>query len=224
VKRPFVTANFAITADGRISTRELTPANFSSKRDKRRLLEIRAGCDAVLAGAKTIATDHMTMGLPAADLRAARLAQGRSAYPLRVLVSNRGQLSPTLPVFAKHFSPILIFTTARMSPARRTALLSHAGLYVFPERVDLAVMLATLRAEHGVRRLVCEGGGQLLRALLAADLIDELHLTVTPRVFGGKTALTLTGLAGSYLTKSTRLKLVEFQPVEDECFLRYRVA
>jgi 5-amino-6-(5-phosphoribosylamino)uracil reductase len=164
------------------------------------------------------------MGLPAADLRAARLAQGRSAYPLRVLVSNRGQLSPTLPVFAKHFSPILIFTTTRLPRGRREALLAHAGLYVFPERVDLAEMLNTLWAEHGVRRIVCEGGAQLLRALLAANLIDELHLTITPRVFGGKTALTLTGLAGSYLNQSTRLKLVEFEPVEDECFLRYRVA
>ena len=69
--RPFVTANFAITADGRISTRNLTPATFSSPRDKRRLLEIRAACDAILVGARTLSADSMTLGIPA-DLRAAR--------------------------------------------------------------------------------------------------------------------------------------------------------
>jgi riboflavin-specific deaminase-like protein len=224
MKRPFVTANFAISADGRISTRNLTPANFSSSRDKRRLLEIRASCDAVLAGAKTIATDHMTMGLPAADLRAARLAKGRPEYPLRVLVTHRGRLSPALPVFAKTFSPIVVFTTTRMPRATREALCGLATVHVFRDRVDPAVMLATLRAEHDVRRLVCEGGARLFRTLLAADLIDELHLTITPHVFGGKNAPTLTGPAGEYLARSTRLRLVEFRTVENECFLRYRVA
>lgn len=62
--RPFVTANFAVTADGRISTRNFTPSDFSSKRDKRRLVKIRAACDAVLVGARTLAADTMTLGIP----------------------------------------------------------------------------------------------------------------------------------------------------------------
>ena len=68
--RPFVTANFALTWDAKVSTKNRSPANFSSPRDKRRLLEIRSEADAILVGATTIATDHMSMGLPAADLRA----------------------------------------------------------------------------------------------------------------------------------------------------------
>jgi riboflavin-specific deaminase-like protein len=224
VKRPFVTANFALTADGRISTRNFTPADFSSPRDKRRLLEIRATCDAILAGAKTIAADNMSMGLPAADLRAARRARGKPEYPTRVLLTNSGRLSPTLRVFTKDFSPIVVFSTKKMPRAVRAALAKKATLHLDPApQVDLAAMLATLRREHGVRRLVCEGGAQIFRALLVADLIDELNLTLCPRVFGGKKAPTLTGPAGDYLARSTRLRLLEFRPVEDECFLRYRV-
>ena len=83
--RPFVTANFAVTADGRISTRNHTPSDFSSAADKRRLLEIRAACDAVLVGARTLAADTMTLGLPAEDLRAARRERGLPEMPLRVI-------------------------------------------------------------------------------------------------------------------------------------------
>jgi riboflavin-specific deaminase-like protein len=223
--RPLICANFAITADGRISTRNLTPANFSSKRDKRRLLEIRARCDAVMASAKTIASDNMTMGLPAEELRAERVKKGMAPYPTRVLLTNSGRISPELRLFTMGFSPIVIFSTERMPADVRAALESKATLHLHRgKRVDLHEMMRTMHRQHGVKRLVCEGGAQVFRALLEADLIDELNLTVTPRIFGGKRAPTLTGLAGKYLAASTRLKLRQFSAIEGECFLRYTVA
>lgn len=221
--RPFVTANFAITADGRISTRNATPADFSSPRDKRRLLEIRAACDAVLAGAKTIATDRMTMGLPAADLRAAREARGLPPHPIRVLLSASGRIDPSMRVFEHDFSPIVIFSTARMPLSTREALAAKATLHLHEGHIDLAAMLRTLRGEHGVKRLVCEGGARVFRALVEAGLVDELHVTVTPRIFGGAKAPTLTGVAGGFLSRSTALKLRDMSVFDGECFLRYRM-
>src|SRR5688500_4921459 len=96
--RPFVTANFALTADGRTSTRNFTPTDFSTPRDKHRLLEIRASCDAVLVGGRTLVADEMALGLPDAALRAQREKRGAAPYPLRVILSNRGRLSPELKV------------------------------------------------------------------------------------------------------------------------------
>lgn len=225
LRRPFVTANFALTWDARISTRRGTPANFSSARDKRRLIEIRAECDAIVAGAKTIATDQMTMGLPAPALRAARVKRGQSAYPLRVLFTNSGRIDPTLRLFAATFSPIVIFSTTRMPARTRTALASKAKLWLHDTpAVNLATALATLRSEYQVKRLVCEGGAQLFRALLTAHLVDELHLTLTSRIFGGRDAPTLTSRAGAFLPSSTNLKLRSMEVIEGECFLRYRVA
>jgi riboflavin-specific deaminase-like protein len=223
--RPFITANFAITADGRISTRNSTPANFSSKRDKRRLVEIRAQCDAVLATAKTIASDNMTMGLPAEELRAARLEKGMAPYPTRVLLTNSGRIRPDLRLFTKDFSPIVIFSTELMPADVRAALAPKATLHLHRgRRVDLHEMFRTLRKEHGVKSVVCEGGAQIFRSLVEAKLLDELHVTITPRYFGGKSAPTLTGIAKEYLPESTLLKLREFSPIEGECFLRYTVA
>lgn len=223
--RPFVTANFALTWDGRISTRRGTPSDFSSKGDKRRLVEIRARCDAVLASAKTIATDQMTMGLPDTDLRVARVAGGQSAYPLRVLLTNAGRIDPAARVFTKDFSPIAIFSTTRMPARFRTALAPHADLWLHESAsVNLAAMLATLRTEYLVRRLVCEGGGQIFRALLTAGLVDEIHVTFCPRIFGGEKAPTLTGLAGAFLPASVPLTLKHMEVIDGECFLRYRIS
>lgn len=222
--RPFVTANFALTWDARISTRQGTSSDFSSPRDKRRLVEIRAGCDAVLASAKTVANDNMTMGLPGAALRAARVRRGQSEYPVRVLLTNSGRIDPALRLFEKSFSPIVIFSTTRMPARIRGALANRADVWLHDSAaVNLAAMLATLRADYGVKRLVCEGGAQIFRALLTAGLIDEVHLTLAPRVFGGRDAPTLTGIAGDFLLRSTHLRLRSVEAIDGECFLRYRV-
>lgn len=213
--RPFVTANFAITADGRISTRNFTPSDFSSRSDKRRLVKIRAACDAVLVGARTLAADTMTLGL-----RGIRAKQP----PLRVIVSNSGRIDPSLRVFRTAGAPIVIFTTRKMSAKTRDALAQVADIFVNPTpEVDLTLALAILRADYGVKRLVCEGGGTLLHSFAAADLLDELHLTLCPLVFGGIAAPTLTGVAGKFLPKSTQLRLMEMKRVGNECFTRWLV-
>jgi riboflavin-specific deaminase-like protein len=223
--RPFVTANFALTWDGRISTRRGTPSDFSSPRDKRRLVEIRSRCDAVLASAKTIASDNMTMGLPDPELRKARVKRGQRAYPLRVLLTNSGRIDPSLRIFEKDFSPVAIFSTTRMPERTRQSLAPKADLWLYESRtVPLADMLTTLRAEYGVKRLVCEGGAIVLRSFLTAGLVDEIHVTLAPRIFGGKLAPTLTGIAGNFLPASVPLQLRQMEVIGDECFLRYRVA
>ena len=211
--RPFVTANFAITADGKISTRKRTPSTFSSARDKARLLEIRASCDAVLVGARTLAADTMTLGVP-----------GAAKPPLRVILSNSGRLNPALRVFLTGSAPIVIFSTRRMPAATRGALATKADIFLHESPVvNLALALAALREDYGVRRVVCEGGGELLRSFAAADLLDEIHLTFCPRIFGGRAAPTVTGLSGEFLPESVRLRLVESHAVDGECFTRWRV-
>jgi 5-amino-6-(5-phosphoribosylamino)uracil reductase len=85
-------------------------------------------------------------------------------------------------------------------------------------------MMETLRSHYGVKRLVCEGGAQIFRSLLTAGLVDEIHLTCVPRIFGGLAAPTLTGLAGDFLPRSAELRLRSMEVVDGECFLRYKVA
>lgn len=221
--RAFVTANFALTWDGKIATRTRSPSIFSSPADKRMLLEIRAGCDAVLVGKSTLIRDNMSMALPAEDLMAVRVAKGLPPCPIRVLISNSGKLSPSLRVFQNQAAPTHIFSTTKMPGRFRKQLQTKAELHLTKaDQVDLRRMLRDLRAKHGVKRVVCEGGAALFRSLLELDLVDELHLTFCPFLFGGKDALTLTGTPGFFLPKQIRLKLASLKVVGHECFLRYQ--
>ncbi len=214
-----------MTWDGRISTRNRTPSLFSSPRDKARLLELRAGADAVMVGRATVENDRMTLGLPDAQLRRQRLERGQSEYPLRVVVSASGELSPSLPLLqAEGLGPLHLFSTQAMPEATRAALTDRATLHLAPQAVDLPAILTTLKRDHGVERLLCEGGPTLLRALLELGLIDELNLTLCPLLFGGEAAPTLTGAADAPFLEPTRtFRLDTCESGEaGEWFLRYQ--
>jgi riboflavin-specific deaminase-like protein len=223
-RRPFITANFAMTWDGRITTRNFTPSDFSSKADKYRLMEIRAGADAILQGRHTIEQDNFSMSIPK-NMQKARLAAGKTASPLRVLVSNSGRINPNLRIFTTTTSRILVYSTSRMPAKTQQSLADSAKLNLADsDSVDLREMLHDLRQTHGVQRLVCEGGAALFRSLLAEKLVDEIHLTLCPFVFGGEKAPGLTGATGTFFSPSLPCNLAQMEVVGDECFLRYRVA
>lgn len=224
MKRPRVIANFAITADGKVSTRNFTPTGFTSATDKRRLREIRSLGDALIAGAKTVSADNMSMGLSAPDLREERRARGQTSEPLRVVVSNSGALDLKGKVFQKTNSPLVIFSTRRMPENLRSKLARRADLWLFSaKKVDLAWMLQILREEHGVRTAVCEGGPSLFRALLEIQAVDELRLTWAPVIFGGAQAPTLTSLPGDFLPQTVSCQLTKMENSGGECFLTYRL-
>ncbi len=211
-----------MTWDGRITTRNLTRSDFSSREDKRRLLEIRARGDALLVGRGTLSAENMRMGLPDAGLRAARLRRKQAEYPIRVIVSNSGRIPPNLRVFRGSFSPVLIYSTARMPKAAQKRLAPLATLHLAEGRaVNLRAMLEDLSARHGVKRLICEGGAALFRSLLQEGLVHELNLTLCPRIFGGARAPSLTGPPGSFLPRAIPGRLRRMEVVGDECFLRY---
>ena len=137
--RPRVIANFAITADGKVSTRNFTPTGFTSKADKRRLQEIRCLGDALLAGARTVSVDQMSMGISASDLRERRRAIGLTPEPLRIIVSNKGHIDPRWKVFRRPGTPIVIFSTQRMRQTSRVSIALLADLWIFNSpKVDLA--------------------------------------------------------------------------------------
>lgn len=223
-KLPEVAVNFALTWDGRVATRGRARSDFSSPRDKHHLLELRSQADAVVAGRGTVEIERMRMSLPDAALRAERVRRGEPPEPLRVVVSGSGRLDPAARIFQTTEPLLLVFSTEQMPRSVRVALAGRATLHLGPgPRVDLRGMLAILRGQYGVRRVMCEGGPGLLRSLLEAGLVDEINVTFCPRVFGGVDAPTLTGGPGSFLPSAVECRLESLEPLGDECFARYRV-
>ena len=217
-------ATFAMTVDGKITTRNSSPVDFTSRKDKLHLLRQRSLGDAVLVGHSTLKHDNVRLGLPHPELREARIARGQTPYPLRVIVSNEGRIDSRLNIFQSEVSPILIFSTTRMPRKYRVGLLNKATLHLGKARqVDLAQMLHRLFVEYKVRTIACEGGATLFRSLLERDLVDQLNLTIAPYLFGGVNAPTLTGLSKDFLPASVHCTLREMRVVGDECFLTYRI-
>jgi riboflavin-specific deaminase-like protein len=221
--RPFVVATFAMTADGKVTTKNFGPVDFTSREDKLHLFRQRALADAVLLGHTSLERDNVRLGVPA-ELQELRIKRGQSRSPLRVIVSNKGKIDDRLKIFQSDISPIVIFSTKRMPPKNQEALRKTATLHLTGAgEVDLAAMLKTLRNQYKVSTLECEGGPTLFRSLLEQDLVDQLNLTIAPYMFGGGKAPTLTGLSKEFLPASVHCSLIDMRNVGEECFLTYRI-
>lgn len=222
MQRPRIFVNFAITIDGKVSPAKVSPSLFTSSYDKRRLLEIRSLGDALLVGRNTVQIDNMSMGLPDEDLRLARVGRGQSEYPLRVVISNSGNLSTDLNIFNHRFSPIVIYSTTRMPTSIQRALQSRAILHLTNlDHLSLPDVLNDLRETHRVRTLVCEGGPLLAKGLAEIDAIDELFVTIAPFLFGGVGAPGILGTPGTFLLSSRIFQLASMKVEAAECYLHY---
>jgi 5-amino-6-(5-phosphoribosylamino)uracil reductase len=221
-----VSATFAMTVDGKITTRDFSPVDFTSREDKMHLFRQRALADAVLIGYSTLKHDNVRLGVPD-ELRQARTKRGQIRSPLRVIVSNEGKIDNRLKIFQSDpaaAGPIIIFSTTRMPKNIQTSLRQKATLHLSKAKhVDLAGMLGTLRREYKVRTIACEGGPTLFRSLLERGLVDQLNLTIAPYLFGGAGAPTLTGLSKEFLSASVHCSLIDMRVIGDECFLTYRI-
>ena len=214
-----------MTADGKINTANRQPAPFSSRRDREHMLELRATADAVMSGARTVDLNPVHLGPGGAKYRRLRLKRGLAEYNLRIVVSGRATLNPRAEIFRQRFSPIIVLTSRR-APAARVAKLRAVADEVKSfgaNEINFQAALRWLRKKWNVKRLLCEGGGEVNDGLFRAGLVDELHLTSCPKIFGGRDAPTLCdGLGLRALSKAVRLELHSARRQGKEMFLVYR--
>ena len=216
----------AMTADGKIATSNRVVSSFGSRHDQDHLLRLRATAEAVMAGARTVDLNRVNLGPGPAEYRRLRLRRGLAEYNLRVIVSRSGTVNPNAEVFQHRFSPIIILTTRR-APAGRLKKLRAVAAEVKicgTKEINFHRALRWLREKWGIKRLLCEGGGELNNALFRAGLVTELHLTVCPKIFGGRAAPTIAdGLGAASLARATQLEPQSARRHGDERFFVYRV-
>lgn len=211
----------AMSADGKIATTNRAVSTFSSPRDHEHLYELRATADAMMSGARTVDLNDYTLGPGAERFRKLRLKRGLAEYNLRVIVSGSGSVNPRAAIFRHRFSPLLVLTSERAPATALKQLLAVASTVHVSgqDEVDFGTALRWLREEWNVKRLLCEGGGELNAALFRAGLVDELHLTICPRVIGGRAAPTIAdGIGFGRLTAAFQLRLVSAKRNGDELF------
>ena len=187
-------------------------------------MELRATADAVLSGARTVDLNPVTLGPGSAKYRWLRLKRGLAEYNLRVIVSGSGSIDPCATIFTKRFSPIIVLTTERAGKSRLEHLrrLADEVMVCGKDELDFRYAFRRLRKQWKVRRLLCEGGGELDAALFRANVVNELHLTICPKIIGGRHAPTIAdGTGFGSLVRACRLKLKSSKRHQEELFLVY---
>ena len=216
----------AMTADGKIATANRAVYSFGSQRDLEHLYELRATADAILCGARTVEISNATLGNGGKKFRKLRLKNGLAEFPLRITVSGSGSIDPTAKVFQKRFSPIIILTTER-TPSKKLAQLRQLADEVKicgKTEINFRAALSWLRTKWNVKRLLCEGGGELNAALFRAGLMDEIHLTICPQIFGGRTAPTISeGFGASRLADAEVFQIQSISRFGDELFTAFSI-
>lgn len=209
--RPYVYINMVSTLDGKIVLGEPTSlaTGMGSPTDYLLFRRLQLLCDVVMVSGGT-------------------LRAGPVSYPLsipRCVVTKSGDLPLENRFFEAGTQRTFVLAPQTLPPQSQEHLARVATLLLFgQEQVDLRAALRALREAHGFRILLCEGGGKLNDALLREGLVDELFLTLTPKIKGGSHLPTVVGGQGFPPNQYLPAKLLSLYRDEDELYLRYRLA
>ncbi len=214
--RPYLLMNFVASADGR-ATIDGRSGPLGSRTDMEMLQRLRTRVDAVMIGAGTMRVERYGRMVSDPEYRAYRESTGLAADPLAVLVSASLDLPWDAPLFTDGGGEVVVFTTVGgEAPETPTPveLVRHEG------EVDLARALAWLKEERAIRSVLCEGGPHLHGQLQCEGLVDELFLTLAPKLAGGDER----SILSAPLEDPVGLELAWLLEAESELFCRYRVS
>jgi riboflavin-specific deaminase-like protein len=212
--RPYLGLNMVSSLDGK-ATLNWRTKGLSSEIDRRVFHLLRTQADAVMVGAGTAREERYGRMTKNDELRQRRVNEGFVPDALAVVVSGRLNLPPDLPLLNEPEQRVVIATAADHELPGLTGDVEYARV-----GDDLPRLLAYLHERHGVRSILCEGGPTLNSFLFAAGLVDELFLTLSPKLLAGASALTI--VAGRELVEPADARLVSVAEAENELFTRWR--
>jgi 2,5-diamino-6-(ribosylamino)-4(3H)-pyrimidinone 5'-phosphate reductase len=217
-----VVVNAAMSADGKLSTREREQVAISGPDDFDRVDALRAESDAVMVGVGTILADDPSLTVEGDARRERRLDAGKPENPARIIADSRVRTPTDARVLDDRATTYLL--TSEAAPTDFVSEITEAGAEVVSagdQRVDLAAALADLES-RGVDRLMVEGGGELIFSLFEAGLVDELSAFVGPSVIGGRNAPTLADGDG-FVDDFPELSLRDVDGIDDGVQIRWTV-
>jgi 5-amino-6-(5-phosphoribosylamino)uracil reductase len=218
--RPYVLLSAAMSVDGCIDDSSADRLLLSDETDLDRVDEVRAGVDAILVGAGTVRRDDPRLLVRSADRRAARVAAGRAATPLKVTMTATGTLDPTARFFTAGDAGKLVYAPSAAVQRARDRVGAVATVVDAGERLDPHRLLADLR-RRGVERLMVEGGTAVHTLFLTSGVVDEIQLAVAPFFVGDAGAPRFVGSGAFPHDAHHRMRLAEARPVGDLVLLRY---
>ncbi|MBW6471000.1 MAG: 2,5-diamino-6-(ribosylamino)-4(3H)-pyrimidinone 5'-phosphate reductase [Methanosarcinaceae archaeon] len=223
MRRPFTFINSAMSADGKISTKERKQVRISGDVDFDRMDELRASSDAVMVGIGTVLADDPSLTVKSEKRRAARKANGREENPIRVVVDSYARTPVDADIFKKG-EGLRVIAVSQLAPRERVKALEEMALIIVAgeDRVDLPELVVRLKG-MGVDRLMIEGGAGLNWGMLSNGLVDEIYSFVGNLIIGGKASPTLIDGIGFEESKIMGLEFLSCERMDDGVVLKWRV-
>lgn len=221
--RPHLALNMIASADGAASLGGRA-RGLGDPIDRAVFHGLRTQVDCVMVGARTARVERYGRLIRDGAGRERRARAGLVPDPLACVVSGRLDLPADLPLLEDGDSSVVILTSSANDlpevPAEVELLRGEAAGPA--GSLTLAPFLRRLRGERGVRSILCEGGPALNRSLLLEDLVDEVFLTLAPKLVGGTPERTI--VTGTPPGEPLALELAGCYEAAGALYLRYRVA
>jgi riboflavin-specific deaminase-like protein len=212
--RPYLGLNMVSSLDGK-ATLDWRTKGLSSDLDRRVFHLLRTQADAVMVGAGTVRAERYGRMTKSDELRRLRVEEGLAPDPLAVVVSGRLDLPADLPLLNEPDQKVVIATASEDTIPGVTGVVEYARV-----GDDLPRLMAYLQERHAVRSVLSEGGPTLNSFLFAAGIVDELFLTMTPKLVSGAAALTI--VAGRELVEPAEPTLISVAEADSELYMRWR--
>lgn len=222
--RPFFYTNFVSTVDGKVQVTKDPYAYWpiGSKLDYKTLIELRACADVLIHGKNTAFWMRHIDNLFKNEFKNLRKKIGKEKDLAYMVLSNHPDKK-----LAEHIRDENSYLITSKSGAKKLGYSSgdHNVLAIGENGVDLKKFSSYL-FKNGYKRILVEGGPKLLGQFLAEDLLDEIFLTIAPKIFGNEDNATLTMVEGHLFpaNKVKNLQLLSVKKIKDELYLRYKIS
>ena len=224
-KKPYFYANFVATLDGKVQVLKDTEGYWplGSKLDYETLIELRTYADCLIHG-KTTALGHPTLrSLSKDSFQQLRKANGQTDPFVYIAVANHptDELAPKLTSDNDNVTTIIV--TSEQAVVSDTLSKATEVVRLGKSSVDLS-LLPDFLSKRGLKTILVEGGPTLMGSFFEKGLIDEVFLTIAPKVIGDEEGHTLTMVEGFLFPPEhvPSFNLISVKQEGDELFLRYR--
>lgn len=226
--RPYVIINMVSSLDGK-ATSDGKASQIGSSVDRTLMRTLRAHVDAVMVGSGTLRAEKLRLDVPQ-NLSRKRESRGLKPQPLAIVATTSGDVPLEENLLGSSPDNLLILASPTVPQPRLVALSHIASVEILSKEtrdthLDPTNALEVLKKRHVVDLLLVEGGPTFNHALISAGLVDELFLTMAPKLLGGEKPETLNILEGSPLIPDTenaeQPELISIHISGSELFLRY---